>query len=223
MIVTIDGPAGAGKSTVARRLAGKLGIAYLDTGAMYRAIALRALRRGVDPEDQERLARMAGEAELSLDCRGDGVRVLLDGEDVTEAIRGMEVNQVTSLVAKVQGVRDVLVRQQQEIGRRLGSLVTEGRDQGSVVFPKADVKFVLDASVETRARRRCEELGDSGQDVSFDEVRTNLTERDDRDSPRWAPLLEPGRAIRIDTSDMTIDQVVDRLAGEVRDRSGTTP
>lgn len=221
MIVTIDGPAGAGKSTVARRLAVKLNIAYLDTGAMYRAIALRALREGVDPSDEQQLTDLARRTRIDIECGADGAKVLLDGEDVSQAIRSMEVNQVTSQVAKVQGVREVLVRQQQAIGRRLGSLVTEGRDQGSVVFPDADVKFVLEASVDTRARRRCDELSDNGKSVSFDEVRANLIDRDDRDAPRWAPLLEPGRAIVVDTSDMTIDQVVDRMLELVKQHASS--
>ncbi len=216
MIVTIDGPAGAGKSTVARRLAAKLGIPYLDTGAMYRAIALRALREDVDPDDQERLTELAARTRLDIEGSADGTRVRLDGEDVSQAIRTMEVNLVTSQVAKVQGVREVLVREQQAIGRRLGSLVTEGRDQGSVVFPDADVKFVLEADVDTRARRRCDELSDNGKEVSFEEVRQNLIDRDDRDAPRWAGLLEPGRAIVIDTSDMTIDEVVWNMQDIVR-------
>ena len=218
MIVTIDGPAGSGKSTVARRLADRLNVAYLDTGAMYRAIALRAIRADVPTDDAERLTRLAAKADLQLVCDRDGVRVVLDGEDVTEAIRTMAVNEATSRIAKVQGVRDVLVRQQQEIGRQLGSLVTEGRDQGSVVFPGADVKFLVEADVETRAERRCEEMRRDGQDVAYEDVRCNLIERDDRDAPRWAPLTAPGAAVRIDTSAMTIDEVVDRMVEEIRRR-----
>jgi CMP/dCMP kinase len=220
MIVTIDGPAGAGKSTVARQLAAVLGIAYLDTGAMYRAIALRALRRGTPLQDDEQLIRLADEADLQLKCSADGVRVLLDGSDVTDAIRTMAVNEATRFVAKVPGVREVLVRQQQEIGRRLGSLVTEGRDQGAVVFPDATVKFLLDADVETRVQRRYDEMRQDDQDVTSEQVRTNLIERDDRDAVRWAPLLGAGDAVRIDSSDMTIDQVVDRMVQEIRSRSG---
>ncbi len=223
MIVTIDGPAGAGKSTVARRLAAVLDIAYLDTGAMYRAIALRAIRARAPWDDQEWLTQLAEEAELQMECDRDGVRVRLDGEDVTEAIRTMEVNASTGRVARVPGVRTVLVRQQRQIGRRLGSLVTEGRDQGSVVFPDADVKFLVDADVETRARRRHDEMRRDGQDVTREQVLTNLIERDDKDSPRWAPLDAPGGAIRIDTSDMTIDEVVDRMVEAVRRIGGTGP
>lgn len=219
MIVTIDGPAGSGKSTVARRLASELGIAYLDTGAMYRAIALRVLRAGAPLDDHAKLTHLAEEADLRLDCGPDGVRVVMDGRDVTEDIRTMAVNEATSQVAKVPGVRDVLVRQQQGIGRNLGSLVTEGRDQGSVVFPDANVKFLVDANVDTRARRRHDEMNGNGQQVDYLEVRSNLIERDDRDAIRWKPLLEPGQAIRIDTSDMTIDDVVSHMLREISRRT----
>ncbi len=218
MIVTIDGPAGSGKSTVARLLASELGIAYLDTGAMYRAIALRALRASADLDDPEELTKIAAEAELHLECDNEGVRVRLDGEDVTEAIRTMEVNQTSSLVARVEGVRDVLVRQQQRIGKRLGSLVAEGRDQGSVVFPDADVKFVLEADLDTRARRRYDEMTYGKQDVSIDEVRKNLAERDDRDAKRWEPLLSSDETIVLDTTDMGIEEVVRHMAEEVQRR-----
>jgi cytidylate kinase len=216
MIVTIDGPAGSGKSTAARRLADALGTAYLDTGAMYRAIALRALRAGVPLHDHARLTTLADQADLRVECHRDGVRVVLDGMDVTEAIRTMEVNATTSIIAKIPGVREALVRRQREIGRRLGSLVTEGRDQGSVVFPDADVKFLVEADVDTRAARRYEEMKQDGQDVTIRDVRANLIERDDRDAVRWAPLLQGGKAIRIDTSDMTIDEVVSVMVRHIR-------
>ena len=216
MIVTIDGPAGSGKSTVARRLAARLNIPCLDTGAMYRAIALRAIRAAVPLDDHDRLTQLAREADLQVACDNRGGRVLLDGEDVTDAIRTMEVNQATGHVARVPGVREVLVDQQQKIGQQLGSLVTEGRDQGSVVFPDADVKFLIDASVDTRVRRRCEEMRGEGQDVTPEEVRANLIERDDRDAKRWAPLMAPNAATRIDTSGMTVDEVVDRMVDQVR-------
>ncbi len=223
MIITIDGPAGSGKSTVARRLAETLGIAYLDTGAMYRAIALCAIRAGAPLDDGARLTELAGRTELQLECDNEGVRVVMDGEDVTEAIRTMAVNQATGLVARVAGVREVLVRQQQEIGRRLGSLVTEGRDQGSVVFPDADVKFLIDADVETRTKRRYDEMLQDGQDVTCEDVRANLIERDDRDAPRWSSLAAPGAAICIDTSAMTIDEVVENMLERVRGREGDVP
>lgn len=219
MIVTIDGPAGAGKSTVARQLAEALGVAYLDTGAMYRAIALRALRGNVPLDDEGRLARLADEADLQLECGAGGMRVRLDGQDVTDEIRTMAVNEATHSVARVAAVREVLVRWQRAIGRRLGSLVTEGRDQGSVVFPEADVKFLLDADVTTRVQRRHNEMRRDGQDVSAEQIRANLIERDDQDAARWEPMLASGTAVRIDSSKMTIDQVVERMVQEIRSRS----
>ncbi len=218
MIVTIDGPAGAGKSTVARRLAAALGIAYLDTGAMYRAIAFQALRAGAQWEDHAHLVRLAEGSQLELVCGPDGVRVWLDGEDVTDSLRTMLVNQAAGKVARVQGVRDVLIRQQRRIGRELGSLVTEGRDQGSVVFPDAQVKFFLDASPETRARRRHEEMRSAGQSANYEQVLANVNERDGGDAARWVGLMASGDAIRIDSTDMTIDQVIERMLQDVRKR-----
>ena len=217
MIVTIDGPAGAGKSTVARRLAAVLDIAYLDTGAMYRAIALRAIRARAPWDDQEWLTQLAEEAELQMECDRDGVRVRLDGEDVTEAIRTMEVNASTGRVARVPGVRTVLVRQQRQIGRRLGSLVTEGRDQGSVAFPDADIKFYMDADVEKRAERRLLELRADGEEVTLQHVLANVQERDRTDSERsTAPLTVPAGAIRMDTTNLSIAEVLDRVLDHLR-------
>lgn len=215
MIVTIDGPAGSGKSTIARRLAAVLKTAYLDTGAMYRAMALQALRAGADLHDEERLKRLAEESHLELVCGPEGVRVWLDGDDVTEELRTMEVNKTAALVARVQGVRDVLIRQQRRMARDLGSLVTEGRDQGSVVFPDADIKFLLDARPDVRAKRRLEEMRREGQDVSYEEVLANLSQRDNGDASRWAPITGPGGAIRLDTTHLTIDQVVERMVQEI--------
>jgi len=226
MIVTIDGPAGSGKSTMARRLAAELNTAYLDTGAMYRAIALQVLRAGADWNDHERLKRIAEESRLELVCGPDGVRVWLDGDDVTEALRSMEVNHAAAHVAQAPGVREVLIRQQRRIAQELGSLVTEGRDQGSVVFPDADVKFVLDASLETRAQRRYTEMRQDQRPVTYEEVLANLADRDGPDALRWTPLLGPGGAIHIDTTNLTIDEVVRRMVEEVRRRTSshkTTP
>jgi cytidylate kinase len=216
MIVTIDGPAGSGKSTVARRLAAALKTAYLDTGATYRAIALQVIRAGADWNDHERLKRLAEQSQLELVCGPDGVRVWLDGEDVTDALRTMEINRVAGHVARAPGVREVLIRRQRRIAEDLGSLITEGRDQGSEVFPDADIKFFLDAAPETRAARRHEEMQQQGQKVSFEEILANLTQRDTGDAQRWSPLMAPGGAIRIDTTRMTIDEVIDRMVQEIR-------
>lgn len=216
MIITIDGPAGSGKSTAARKLAAKLGIAYLDTGAMYRALAFAVLEHGVHLRDDEAIVRVASAADVHVDCGPTHTRVTLDGADVSEAIRSMAVNQATPFVARIPQIRQVLVEKQRELGRRLGSLVTEGRDQGSVVFPHAELKFFLDASLEKRAMRRYQELTADGEDASYDMILENLRERDGNDRKQWAPLLEPATAIHIDTTQMTIHEVVERLIEEVR-------
>jgi CMP/dCMP kinase len=216
VIVTIDGPAGSGKSTAARKLAALLEWPYLDTGAMYRAVALRALQKGISPGDAEGLAEAAREAEIDLDCGPTHVRVRLDRHDVTERIRSLEVSQATSAVAQVQKVREILIDKQREIARRLGSIITEGRDQGSVVFPDAEAKFFLDASLQQRAERRYHELAAEGESVTLEQVRENLALRDDNDARQWAPLLADPKVIRVETDGMTIGQVVDYLADQVR-------
>jgi CMP/dCMP kinase len=218
MIITIDGPAGSGKSTAARKLAARLGIAYLDTGAMYRAIAMAALQKCVPLRDANALIAVAREAVVEVDCGPTHTRVMLNGLDVSEAIRSMAVNQATSYVARIADIRRMLVEKQRDIGRRLGSLVTEGRDQGSVVFPNADIKFFLDASIEKRAMRRYQELMADGEDASYEQIIENLRQRDGNDRCQWAPLLEPQTAIRIDTTQMTIQEVIERLLMEIRQR-----
>jgi cytidylate kinase len=218
MIITIDGPAGSGKSTAARKLAARLEIPYLDTGAMYRAIALKALAENIDLRDNEALVRVARAARIRLDCASTHTRVILDGHDVSESIRTIEVNEATGYVAKNQAIRNILIEKQREIAAQLGSVVTEGRDQGAVVFPDADVKFVLDAGVEKRAERRYTEMIADGQDVTLERVLSNLNERDSNDRGQWAPLLAPGKAVCIDTTNMTLAAVVNRLYDEVQRR-----
>ena len=215
MIITIDGPAGSGKSTAARKLAAKLGIAYLDTGAMYRTIALAALQHGTPLEDEPALIALARSCEIHVDCGPTHTRVTLDGTEVSEAIRTMAVNQATSYVARAPIIRKLLVEKQREIGRLLGSLVTEGRDQGSIVFPDADVKFFLDASLEKRAERRYAELVADGEEASYDEILQNLRHRDGNDQHQWAPLMRPDTATRIDTTNISIFEVIERLYAEV--------
>ncbi len=220
MIITIDGPAGSGKSTAARKLAAHLELPYLDTGAMYRAIAYQALRDKLDLTDADALLQLAEGLDLVLDCGPTHTRVRVNGHDVSEAIRSMAVSSATSAVARNQRIRELLVRKQREIGAQLGALVTEGRDQGSVVFRDADVKFVLDASLDKRAQRRYEELVADGEDADLAQVRGNLAQRDATDAVQWAPLLEPGAAVRIDTSRLTIAQVVDRLLAHIAQLTG---
>jgi CMP/dCMP kinase len=220
MIVTIDGPAGSGKSTVAQRLAGRLGFAYLDTGAMYRATALKALERQSDLRDAEALANLARAIDIRFEPGTVGQRVIAGGVDVTAAIRTMQVNEATPHVAKVPRVREALVLKQKQLGEQLGSLVAEGRDQGSVVFPAADVKFVLDGRVDKRAERRYTELKAAGQDVSYEHVLTNLQERDRGDQKHWLGLLASGEAIHVDTTGMEIDEVVECLYQAVVQKIG---
>jgi cytidylate kinase len=217
MIITIDGPAGSGKSTAARNLASRLGVAYLDTGATYRAATLLAMRQGIDLADEAALADTARQMELRMVPQPDGVRVLVGGEDVTRAIRSAEVSDSTQFAARSGAVRAVLVELQRRIGRELGSFVTEGRDQGSVVFPDATLKFFLDASPEVRARRRHEEFLADGENVTYEAVLQGIIQRDGRDRSRAvAPLVKPQGAIEIDTSGMTIEQVTDALERHVR-------
>lgn len=211
MIVTIDGPAGSGKSTAARKLAARLEIAYLDTGAMYRAIAHEALQRSIDFSDERAVLEVARSIRLELDCGPTHTRVRVNGHDVSEAIRTMAVSAVTSQVARNQAVRKLLVEDQRRVGERLGSFVTEGRDQGSVVFPKADIKFVLQATLQRRSERRFQELTADGENVQITEVMDNLSARDQVDAKQWEPLLVSGTAVVIDTTPMTITEVVDRM------------
>ena len=221
MIVTIDGPAGSGKSTAARKLAARLEIAYLDTGAMYRAVAYTARQRNVDFDDDAALEKSARSLCLELDCGPTHTRVRVDGHDVSEAIRTMDVSALTPVIARNQAIRDLLVARQRDIGRELGSFVSEGRDQGSVVFPDAEVKFVLEASVQQRAARRHQELNADGEDVKIEEVTANLTARDSVDARQWEPLLGSGQAVVIDASDLTISQVVERMSEIISGGTGS--
>ena len=215
VIITIDGPAGSGKSTAARKLAAALEWPYLDTGAMYRAIALKVLNTETPVDDRQAVIVLARSTRIELDCGPTHARVILDGQDVSEAIRSRPVSRITSSIARIQEVRDVLVAKQREISRQLGSLVTEGRDQGSAVFPDAEVKFLVDAADTKRAERRYHEMLADGQDVEFEDVLDNIRQRDDNDCTEWAPLLVSGEAIQIDTTDMTIREVVDRMRQEI--------
>ena len=207
MIITIDGPAGSGKSTAARELAKVLGIAYLDTGATYRAVTLKAIQEGIDLEDEAALAATARNAEITLSPSEQQTRVVLDGVDVTAEIRSAEVSDKSHYIARSPAVRDILVALQRRLGRALGSFVAEGRDQGTVVFPAADVKFYLDADPEIRAQRRQEELSQGREKAEYAQVLEAITTRDRRDRRRAAaPLRIPDGAIVVDTSGNTIEQ-----------------
>jgi CMP/dCMP kinase len=215
MVVAIDGPAGAGKSTIARRLAERLGFAFLDTGAMYRAVALAALRHGFGDADVERIADMA--QTLTIDF--DGTRTLLDGEDVSQAIRTSEVSAAVYLAADNVAVRRRLVELQRAIGANR-DLVTEGRDQGTVAFPQAECKIFLTASPTERARRRFEELQSRGEAATYEEVLGQLNQRDERDAARPVGALKKAAdAIEVCTDGLTLEQVVERLEEIVEVRS----
>ncbi len=216
MIIAIDGPSGAGKSTLAKRLAKELGYTYLDTGAIYRALALKVLRRGVDLADDTRLAELLGETTIELQEKDGELAVLLDGTDVAAEIRSPAVSQMASKVSALSVVRERLLDLQRSIARR-GSVVAEGRDIGTVVFPDAEVKIFLAASAPERARRRWAELRAAGREVEFAETLSEMAERDKRDSERdVAPLRAAKDAIMIDSSTMSADEVALRVLTEVR-------
>jgi cytidylate kinase len=201
-VIAIDGPAGSGKSTVARHVADALGLRYLDTGAMYRSVAFAALRRGIDPTDDEPVAHVAREVELRLEEDGT---VRVDGVDATIEIRGPEVTRAVSAVAANPGVRDELAARQREWAARHDGGVVEGRDIGTVVFPEAALKVYLDAAPDVRAARRSQEV----TDVSYETVATDLARRDAYDSARrHAPLRTADDAVVIDTSERTVDEIV---------------
>lgn len=214
MIVTIDGPAGAGKSSAARALAQRLGFHFLDTGAMYRAVALAGLRRGVDWADERAVAELARSARIEL----TDTSVLLDGDDVTHVIRTLAVTEHTRHTAGNAAVRAQLVERQRQMATR-GNFVTEGRDQGTVVFPRAECKIFLTASPEERARRRHQDLLAHGEHVTLEEVLAQQTDRDARDAQRSVgPLVAAADAIEVNTDGLSPEQVVDRLEEIVRRR-----
>jgi len=219
VIITIDGPAGTGKSSVARLLAGRLGLEFLDTGAMYRAAALLSIEHRIAPTDGAALAAQIRQFGLTFDWTSDPPALRLGDRTVMSRLRDADVNRTVSVVAAQAPLRAVMVDLQRSIAREHPRLVSEGRDQGSVVFPDAEVRFYLDADPAVRARRRREQLEREGQPVVDDEVRRSIEERDRIDSTRAdAPLRVPDGSIRIDTSDLSQDQVVDRLEAEVRHR-----
>jgi cytidylate kinase len=214
MIVAIDGPAGAGKSSIARKLAERLGFQFLDTGAMYRAVTLAALRRGLGDDDASAIAQLASEATIEV----AGARTLLNGEDVTSAIRTSDVSAAVHLAADNIAVRRRLVELQRQIAADVDT-VTEGRDQGTVAFPSAECKIFLTASRQERARRRCEELQARGEAITLDDVLAQQADRDRRDAERpVGPLLKAVDAIEFCTDGLTLDEVVDRLEAIVRER-----
>lgn len=216
MIIAIDGPSGAGKSTLAKRLAKELGFVYLDTGAMYRALALKVLRQGIDLADDAGLEELIAATEIDLQETNGNLAVLLDGLDVAAEIRTPEVSQMASKVSALRIVRARMLELQREMGWR-GSVVAEGRDIGTVVFPEAEVKIFLDASANERARRRYNELQSAGRAVDYEETLREIEERDKRDSERdLAPLRKAEDALMMDSSSATADEVAAKVLSHIR-------
>lgn len=217
MIIAIDGPAGAGKSTIAKILAQRMNFLYIDTGAMYRALTLKVLNTDLDPSQISAIAELARKISIDLINNPDGtLKVLLDGSDVSGDIRQPRIARLVSDIAKIKGVREVMLGLQRKLGLQR-NCVLDGRDIGTVVFPEAEKKFYLDAGPGERARRRYKELIGLGQNVSLEEVEADLSNRDKIDSTREiAPLKQADDAVYIDTTDLTIEEVVNKVLGYIR-------
>lgn len=208
--IAIDGPAGAGKSTIAKAVAKRLGIFYVDTGAMYRAIALKSLRLNISADHPEEVGQMVQQTEIELE-HSDERRVFCDGQDVTEAIRSPKVSRKVSTIAAYPVVRQRLVQLQRQEAER-GAVIMDGRDIGTFVLPEADLKIFLTASIEERARRRWLELLKAGKEVSLDEVKQDMEQRDKQDTEREAsPLLPAQDALILDTTGLSIEEIVDQI------------
>jgi len=216
LLVTIDGPAGTGKSSVSRQLAKKLGVDFLDTGAMYRAVAALAIDTGIDistlSDDESNIARMVNCADLQFDFSTDPPNLCAAGKSIMTRLRDPDVAVLVSPISKLPAIRRILVQRQRRIAEVHPQLVSEGRDQGSIVFPGADVKFYLDASLDVRARRRVQQLSSAGRPADLEQIKAEIADRDKRDSTRnVGPLICPEDAIRVDTSDLSRDGVVQHL------------
>jgi len=217
-IIAIDGPSGAGKSTVSQRVAKKLGYLYLDTGAMYRACALKAIQLGMDLDNLGCAEKLAQNLEIELRKNNDQLQVLLDGKEVSREIRTPEMGMNASKISQHLPVRKKLWELQRKMAEK-GGIVAEGRDMATVVFPDADFKFYLTASPEVRAKRRYQELLEKGHQVNFEEILKEVRNRDEQDSKRkLAPLKKADDAIEIDTSGLNIDQVVDKIIGKITEQ-----
>ncbi len=215
LLITIDGPAGAGKSTVSRALADRLGYRYVDTGALYRGVAYIASHRGIAPQDDAGLSGLLEGLTLNFVPGDSGQRLTANGEDITDAIRTPEISMLASAVSARAAVRAFLLRIQRELGQQKAA-VFEGRDMGTVVFPEADVKFYLNASTQVRAQRRFAEVK-AKSDVSIEAIERDMQRRDLQDSSRaLAPLKAAPDAVMIDSTELTIDQVVERILAHVR-------
>ena len=219
LIIAIDGPSAAGKSTLAKRLAKELGFTYLDTGAMYRALALKVLREDIDISSDEIITELIGRTTIDLVEDEGKLHVLLDGEDVSELIRTPEVSQMASRASALRTVRQWMLLLQRALGQR-GDVVAEGRDIGTVVFPGAEVKIYLDASAQERARRRVEELRRAGRRVDPEQTLREMVERDKRDSERdLAPLRRAADAVAIDSSALDAETLAQKVMQEIREKA----
>ena len=219
LVITIDGPAGAGKSTVSKMLARHLSYAYLDTGALYRAIAYEVLKEGLSPADEKDIATLCGRMDIRLVNAGRRFRVIVNGQDVTEMIRTEQIGLLASKISALSVVRSALFALQKKAGSQ-GGIVAEGRDMGTVVFPEADYKFFLVASSAERARRRYEELRSRGNSADFESIRKDIISRDNQDRGRdISPLVAAPDATVIDSTSMTIAAVVDRMLAIIRKTS----
>jgi len=215
LIIAIDGPAGSGKSTVSKLVAKAMGLLYIDTGAMYRALTLKAMRSGADMDDGALLTKLAEDSDIDLRENSGKQEVYLDGEEISRYIRTPELTNNVRYIARVPGVRSRMVKLQRAIGERSGS-VLEGRDIGSVVFPDADYKFYLDAEAGERARRRFEELKDSGIDIKLENIKKDVIERDESDMKRSVGALKiAAGAVVVDTTDLSIEQVTEKILGYI--------
>jgi CMP/dCMP kinase len=218
LTIAIDGPSGAGKSTVARSLARRLDYVYIDTGAMYRSLALRVQERGISPESERALQRLALSLRIRFVTEGEQTRVFCEGEDITEAIRTPEISRLASSISRLKGVREALVQMQREMGKK-GGVVLEGRDIGTVVFPDADVKFYLDAESNERIRRRYDEMVEKGVKVDLEETREELLQRDYNDTHRiHSPLKKAIDAVPIDSTHRSVEEVVEEMTRIIQEK-----
>ena len=217
MVIAIDGPAGSGKSTVAREVAKRLKCLYIDTGAMYRALTLAAINSGLDFKNEEALVQLAKNTDIELKESSGSLKVFLDGQDVSERIRSMSVTTKVKFPAALKGVRENMVRLQRKLGRSPRGAVLEGRDIGTVVFPRAEGKFYLEASLDTRVTRRFEEMKEKGFSISREEVKSDVLARDKADMTRViATLVKAKDALEIDTTGMTVEEVVRHILKAVK-------
>jgi CMP/dCMP kinase len=215
-VITIDGPSGSGKGTLSQLLAKKIGFHLLDSGALYRLVALAALKQGVNIQDEQQVEKVAAQLDVRFDITAEHTRILLSGEDVTRAIRSEIISMNASVVAAYPGVREALLKRQRDF-RQLPGLVADGRDMGTTVFPDADIKIFLTASAEARAQRRYKQLVEKGEPVDINALIKDIQERDERDSKRTVSPLKPAAdAILLDSTQMTIEEVLEAMLNLVK-------